>query len=686
MSEMPTVAYFLLPQRKTAYLLFFICCASAIFYVLQTGLIGIWPDLTGYAAQTRSLLETGSLTGGIAAGAGILPLYSLLLIPAFALPDILAGHWIVIAIQILFLVSCFFPLRALLLRRTGLSEIAASSFAVLTVLSPFILPFAAMLTPQGLFTALLIWFAAFFDRFLEKPERRIGWVCAVLLGLMLLTQQAGWIAWMAALLSILIGKKARRDALRIILFPLGLWALWAIYAAATWQEAATPLSFFGNNALARFNLIKNGIVYVLYAGLPLAGLAFLLCLPGKLKEGRDPFFLFGFFCVALAVVLAGFSTPIVVEKKLDFVFNRALEPFLFLTAVNFFRLEEGARKQLLGNGMLVVFVLLFFGLPFTLEPDFVSGLGYWANSLSNRNLGHLRNILYLVLVAAPVLLLFLRPKWFLPSILMVAAIFSLAGLMQAGTYWAYNEDNNFRFIAVRQIAANAELHQAKAVYADFRCKTPSDISSVYRCFDLAKLLYFMPGRAQNARVAELPEKVGEEGYVLYSSSENDTLLGPVMAQLGLARMMKVSAASLKDVEDTPRVHIKKIDGMTRYVFMPVGGKLQRMAMLEQKASLTLTSDRTGCAELGMLLIMNNEAGDRLKFDLNGQKETRFVSSAKMAKGLQTVFVKFNVPEGKSEIKLSYGAVQKAGEFGETYPELLMFERPIFRSCREVRWN
>jgi hypothetical protein len=373
-----------------------------------------------------------------------------------------------------------------------------------------------------------------------------------------------------------------------------------------------------------------------------------------------------------------------VEKKLDFVFNRALEPFLFLTAIIFFRLDAGPRKMMLGNGMLIIFVLLFFSLPFALEPDFVAGLGYWAHSLSNPNIGHLRNVLYLALVSVPVLLLFMKPKWFLPSYTVVAAIFSLAGLMQAGIYWAHNEDNNFRYIAVRQIAANEELTEAKAIYADFECKSPSDISSVYRCFDLSKLIYFMPRRAQQLSVAALPAKVGKDGYVLYSSSENDTLLGPVAAQLGLARMMKVSDESLKMVGDTPRVHIKKIEGMTRYVFMPVADKLQRMAMLEQKSSLHIVSDRAGCAQLGMLLVMNNAAGDQVKFELGGQKREEFVASARKTKGLQSVYVKFDLPAGESEINLGYGAPKRAMEIRETYPELLMFERPVFKGCRDMK--
>jgi hypothetical protein len=686
MNPKQNVANFLFPNDGMAYVIFFISCFVAALYVVDVGTIGIWPDTLYYADRGRHFWEEGRLAV-TANYPDYLPLYSLFLSTAFLFPDVVIGHKILRAIQTLLLLSAFFPLRGLLRNRTSLKSWQVDAMAALALLMPYTLPYATMMTHEAVFTSLIVWFVFFFDRSLEEGKKNDVWLAGIFLALGLLTHYLGWMIWAGACLSLIGTKRLNIRLLPLLLLPLGAWVIWALYSWFFLNVFPIPLPLHFNNALARFNLIKNGILYVLYASVPLAGLGFLMSLFFKFKNWRqEPFFLFGILAIAGAILYAGFSTSIIVDKKLDFISNRALEPFLFLPLIIFFRLEEGARKELLSNGLLVLFVLLIFGMPYDLKADFSSGLSFWAQSLPQPGFGFVRNIIYLALLTLPVSLLYMRPHWFVPAMLIVTFLFVIQGLGQNRNNWKANEDSNFSFLNIQNIHRNPLLQKADGLYADYRCREGhNDMGGIFRCYDMAKILYFLPHLPKSVAVEDiqsaLPDK--EDAYIIYGTSENDNLLGPIVSQLGLAKLMKVTKKSLEAVEKTPLVEIKNIDGMDRYIFMPVQGRLQRMTVLDMDSVMHVESASTGCAEFAMQLLMDGSP-ETLQIKMGEKKTFRLIHATRGAKVIEPTTFMMDLPQGKSEIKLNYGDLKEGVPKGTL--GMIMFDRPLIRPCNTTGWH
>lgn len=412
------------PRDISAYLLFLLLLGIALVFTFKTGASFVWPYALNYTA-------TGH---GIAAGGKVaMPFYGWFLSLRFiggAGSDVESGHRAVILLQAFILALSFFPLRALIVKGGGLTSLQAGLVAAVMVVAPVFLGHAPLIEPLALFIVLLVFFAYAFDRALS--ERGLVWplLTGVFGALLLLTDNAGWIGWAAAFLAA-AGNFAKKDGARQSALPVlaGLGVSLVLCFAAL-AVTGTPFIFelSGNNPLVRFNFIKNGILFLVLAGAPYAGFALLM---GAVLKGRvfwqEPFFRFAAFALLGVILYITFAVDVIVDRKLDYISNRWIEPFLFLPVVVLFRLPEEARREAFLNGALVFLVLGVLGLPYGLHMDFKSGLTYWSQSLANPHYGIIRNAMYFVLMLLPVAACAFRPKWLVPSYAALGFIFAFTG-------------------------------------------------------------------------------------------------------------------------------------------------------------------------------------------------------------------------------------------------------------------
>lgn len=688
MNTSKPVADSLLREKAITCVAFLIALGLAALYVHNVGIAAVWPDTLFLADRTRHLLEEGRMATTAYYAASFPPLYSLLMIPAFAGPDILTGHWVLIALQTLLLASVFFPIRAMLLRGTELSRISANLLAILFSLLSTALPYASLLVPESLLIAIVTWFAYFYDGWLAEKCAGRAFASGILLGLAVLVSNIGWAVFIAATINEFVGlldkKSARKEAGLIILLPLMLAGAWHGYAAIVLGQGATFPEWDMNNPLARFNFIKNALLYVCYAGMPVAGIVFLIA--GVTKRGDawgNPFFRFSLLCILLVTIYMALSTPVIVEKKLDYITNRLLEPFLLLPFIAFMRLAPDTRKECAANSLLIFFCFMIFGLPYGLKTDFGTGISYWSQSLGNANLGIIRNAIYLVLISLPIALLWWKPRFFIWCYLVVAALINLGNIAQDQRDWSLNEDANFNFVTIKAFENNDVMKQADAIYANYHCNTKenNDIAYLFRCFDLGRVLYFFPKQPKPISVQELRAlKLEGEHYVLYASSEDDSLFGPTVGRMGLARIMKLNKETLQLVQDAPIVAVRKIEGLKRYVNLPVQSGLERVTLLDEKTTMHTFSDKAGCAELHLTLA-GDEEEKVLELSLNGAvlKKTpvKRILAGSVPDDLQ---LPLQLKEGENTLSLKYGNTVQEPYTTPPNPSLFMFGRPMFKPC------
>jgi hypothetical protein len=615
----------------------------------------------------------------------------------------MTGHQMVVAIQTLLLCSVFCPSRMMLLKNAEIIDWQASTLAMVMTLSATAMTYAPLLTAEALFIPLLIWCIYFYDCWLNAGQKKHAVLCGVFLGLMLLTKDTGWVVWGAMGVGWLcqfvfqgntmislplregLGERNMEGASSIlqnffflIIIPLFFVAAWQLYSIAILhQNVELPIWDF-NNGLARFNFIKNGVVYIIYAGIPLTGLVFLIAGVSKQKAfWADGFNCFAFLCVMGIIFYTALTTPIIVEKKLNYSTNRMLEPFLMLPFIVMLRLPRNVIKECATNGLLIFFCMMVFGYPYALKPDFVSGMGYWSQSLANPNLGIIRNVLYLLLLCVPVIMVWWKPRWFVLSLAGVAALISLANLSHNQQFWLNDEDENMRFVAVNGFLQNAAIKKADAIYVDYQCdvKKDNDLAHMVRCFDLSKTMYFIPRLAQVKTSQDIKNLSLEDGKnVLFASSTNDVAWGATAVQMGLAKFRKITKSDIQQMQEMPLVSITQFEKLGMYINVPMQGVMERVTALASNATLHIHSDAKGCAE--MVVPMAGQ-GSEVKVDgVLNDKPLKKISF----KSLQTMSVPehFILPmplqEGSNTLKLN---------FQDGY-NLLMFGRPEFKPCSMMR--
>ncbi|NDE90223.1 MAG: hypothetical protein EB059_03670 [Alphaproteobacteria bacterium] len=645
---------------------FLITLALAALYCATVGVVALWPNTLLYAERARHLLEEGRFALSSATTLSFLPLYSLLMSLAFSVPSMLLGHQILIGVQAAIICSAFFPVRSMLLKGTELNSIQAMLLASVAVLSPILLPYAPILSAEALFIPLLLWFAYFYDRQATLHS-------AILLGLMLLTLQIGWVIYAAVLLNSLLNKKNR--LLRIGV-PLLFVAAWQLYSIVILQKPFALPDFDLNNGLARFNFIKNGLIYLFYAGMPLAGLSLILSCVGKKNPlWNDGFFRFVFFAVVGVVLYTAFTTPIIVDRKLDYLTNRALDMIGLLPLIVFFRLSEQTRKVVVANGLLVFLCMLVFGFPYALKTDFMSGVGYWAQSLQNANLGIIRNVIYLILIAIPAAMVWVKPRWFVWAYLCCAAIISFASIMYDKDIWGKNEDGNFNYINSAAFETNSDLRDARAIYADYQCLASknNDISHLYRCSDLAKILYFLPRSFKPISALNLASV--NDDPILFASSEHDNTFGKIVAYSGLGKIQKITKADIVAVQLTPIVSVKSFTHMGRYINLPIGNQMERVTLLAPEVTLSIEANKEGCVEAHFILASANDEPKTVEFILN-DVSLRMAAFKPIARDIlsRDYSIPLRLNAGNNSLTLRYGAITEQ-------PTLLMVDRPSFKPCR-----
>lgn len=673
---------------------FFFVALMGTLYVLNVGPVLVWPETYHFADRARHLLEAGNFAhSGPASPASTLPLYSLLMLPGFLGTNLESGHTFITLLQALFLGSMFFPLQNLLARGTALSPFMSVLCAALACLLPLSLAFTPMLRPELILAVLVLFYADAFDRLMQQEKTAIsakagiplflGWcgrdgerTATLCLTAMLLLHPAGWVVYGASLMAILLGGELRSRIFPLFfLIPLLIYVLWIAFRVFIVQEPLEPLPGI-NNGLARFNFVKNGLLYLLYAGAPLAGFALLFS--GLFKGQKfwdDAFKRFVFFAVIGAIFYAAFATTVIVDRRLDFISNAVLEPFFLLPLVIFLRSDRLTQKEIFGNGLLLLFVLMVLGLPYGLHTDFSSGLSYWAQSLSNPNYGLVRNIMFLALMVVPGAFLFLRPTMFMPSYLLVMALLAWAGAAQNGAVWAANEDNNLHKIAVRSLRDDPALKEI-AITTDFFCDTQAnnDPSYMFRCFDVMKALYFTPTLARSIRVGGVLEGAADRPY-LFISSEHDSAFGPVVAQVGLAKFMKPESADAPK----PLVTITKIEGLRRYLNIPYNDVVRRLTGLDKTTRFHLRSSLKACAVMKASLFFDDKSRP-VTVKLN-DKLLRPLNIALLNNDEQkiTITLPLDLLQGESVLQFDYGQDDDAANPPAPY-NLMMLERPSFTPC------
>ncbi len=673
----------LFPKSPLAWAVFGATLAMILFYAWSAGTVLVLPDVLYFADRARHLLEEGTFAQS-AFYPSVPPLYGLLLLPVYIFENLKTGHALLVVVQSLLLASAWFPLRGLILNNGAEDKAAASFLAGLVLLLPAFASYAPLTTPEALLIPLLIYAVYFLDRiFSQKADAAAGWGAGLFLGLAALTQQSASVIWLAAVISLALtrpfksGARERRAVLTVALLPPLLWLAWRGMSFLMGEAVDQPFAF--NNALARFNFVKNALLYICYGGAPLAGLALVLAglMKGK-SFWREPFFRFSFLALAGVALYAAFTNDVIVAKKLDYITNRVIEPYLFLPLIVFLRLDGGTRREILTNGLMILFVLMVLGLPGALNLDFISGFAFFTGTALTPAGVLTRNVLYLALAALLVLALYLRPKSFLPVYALVLLFVTGAGLTAASGWWRGQDDAQFAAMPAQAFARNPEFRAAGKIYLDTRCKEgrSSDVAYLYGCFDMSKSAYFLPKPPKPLRAAQIAERPFEEiDGALFASTENDNRLGPTVAQAGMTRFVRLSKDSLHELKTTPLVQITGIKGLRQYINIPVRGRLRRMTMLDQESSFTLRASRTGCSRFSALLFADDHPR-KLAFRLNDGR-TRTIRVPVLGHGPQRpASITLRLPEGESVLHLSYGGKDDLPQIRN----LILFEKPVFESC------
>lgn len=204
-------------DKTSIVVAFLITVGLAVLYFVCTGIVANWPDSLFYADRARQLLEDGRLALNAETTLSYPPLYSMLMalsfyigsfsVGAFFVPSFLLSHQILVCLQIALLCSTFFPIRRLLLGCDGIGKNEATVLSVIIALSPTALPYANMLSAEALFIPLFVWFTYFYDKFLNANKAseatRYAMGAGALLGLLLITKDIAWAAYVAVLLNTL---------------------------------------------------------------------------------------------------------------------------------------------------------------------------------------------------------------------------------------------------------------------------------------------------------------------------------------------------------------------------------------------------------------------------------------------------------------------------------------------------
>ncbi|MDX1922986.1 MAG: hypothetical protein SFW65_07650 [Alphaproteobacteria bacterium] len=685
-------------DKTTLVVVFLITLALAALYAASVGIVAIWPDSLLYADRARHLLEEGRLALSAQSSSPYPPLYSLLLaliyfIGAFSVPDFppntfLMAHQILIGLQVIFMASVFFPVRGLLLRNPDIGKTAGAALACIAALSSAALPYTTMLGAEALFIPLFIWFTYFYDKFLYTAGKADANWCAILLAFMLLATPSAWIVYAAVALTEItrITDKKSPWPWKIILLPLAAAGCWETYSIAILGQPFKLPELNLNNGLARFNFFKNGVLYLCYVGMPLAGMAFVISIfSKKAMAWGDALFRFTFFTLLCALLYLVFANEVIVERKLDYITNRIIEPFVILPFILFIRLQHSLLKEITANSLLIFFCLMIFGFPYNLKTDFVTGMSYWAQSLPNPNLGIIRNVVYLLLLCLPIIVIWWKPKWFVTSYACIAALLTFSNLMQNQTVWSINEDGNFRYVNTAAFAASRDIKDAKAVYVDNQCSAQqsTDIAYLFRCNDLNKILYFTP-RAATAKTAEsmMTQTLGDDDFVLFASSENDNSFGKSVAEIGLGKLMRVEKGDLANMQKTPLVFIKGAESLGRYINVRIAEKMERVTLLGPNAVFHIDADKAGCAELNASFAADdnetNANGKTVEFMLNNKLAGK-TSFKPVTTGVPPAFaLPLQLKTGENTLKIHYDVPPTAN--GNIRAGLFMFARPIFKPC------
>lgn len=684
-------------QDKTvATVAFLVTLALAALYYFYVGIVAIWPDSLLYADRARHLLGEGHMGLSSPTSSSYPPLYSLLMAlcfytGAFFVPDFLTSHQILVGLQIILLASVFYPIRDLLIRSEGVGKTEATALAIIAALSSAALPYATMLGAEALFIPLFIWFTCFYDKFLSEANKCNALWAALLLALMLLTKELALVVFTGVAfteLTRLIQKKSSRYTWKIIVLPLIAVAVWQAYSVLVLHEPFELLNLNFNNGLARFNFVKNSIVYLCYVSMPLAGLGFIIaCFTKKGTIWNSGLFRFTCFTLLAALFYTAFANEIIVERKLDYITNRLLEPFVILPLIAFLRLPEQTRKEITANSLLIFFCMMIFGLPYGLKTDFLTGMSYWAQSLDNPNLGIIRNVVYLLLISLPVIVIWWKPKWFLTAYACVAALLTFSNIMQDQTVWSINQDGNFKYVNTAAFGASDDIRNAKAIYAQNDCniRQSNDIGYIYRCNDLNKILYFVPRAITKQTAQDLKSlKLNDNEFVLFTSSDNDNAFGKSVAEIGLGRLMRVEQADLAAMQNTPLVFIHKFESLGRYINVLIAGKMERVTLLGPDAAMHIEADKEGCVEMqASFAADDNETdvnGKAVDFTLNDKPSKKTYFKPVLANRIPEPFtMQLRLKEGENILKLHYGMPKE--DYKMVPASLFMFVRPVFKPCK-----
>jgi hypothetical protein len=668
------------PSDAWAYISFFIVAVLSLVYSFTTGVNLVLPDSLFYSPYGTDLAGSSE---------PIYPVYAAILGLVFSGENMESAHVLLVLCQTAFLATGFFPLRALLDGKAGLKSWEANALAVAIVLSPVFLTHTALVTPNAVFTGLLFWFAWLLETsFTASEDRPVAIMAGILGGIILLTNPSGWIVWTACFLTLLIsyaGKKssikAHSAALLITLIPLLMFLAWLLAGQVSgplWPEV------HGNNPLARFNFLKNGFVFLIYAALPFAGVALLLAALFKRNFfWADPLARFAFFLLAGGLFFGAFTIDVVVDRKLDYFSNRLLEPFLFLPAIIFFRLPEAERKEIVLNSLLIFFVLAIFGLPFVLKLDFRTGLSFWAQSLSNANLGIIKNLIFFLFLCIPAAFAVFKPQRFVAAYAVVALLLAGVGAFATHVWWKMNEDSQMALMDARHFATDPELASATYMATDFSCRMEdnTDVAYLYRCLDVMKGLYFVPRNIERtSREKLLRTDIGKDATIAILDSESDMQIGKTVAAAGLAKITLASAADLGRAVKAPDISITKIAGMRRYIYLRYDGKMRRVTALEPKNAVEIESSKKGCAIMEIRLAMDDKKLPPLSFLLNG-KPVKSVKLLPMSyeKLPEVTRLQIALPAGKSYMQLGYDTASDLPDHLQA-PNLIMFGRPSFTTC------
>jgi hypothetical protein len=664
------------PKGFETYVAFLGVLLIGLLYAIYTGAIAVWPDTLYFAGH---FLEQGSFVQSHVYPS-TLPLYAKFLMVPFLFPDLGQGHVFLVVLQTFWLSLGFFPLRLLLLRNTGLQNGTACILAAGGILLPCFFTYAPFFTPEVLYIPLLLCAVYFIDQLLDDPEalgKGVG--AGFFLGLALLTHPSAWVLWVSAFIALIPLLFSRwKTVLAALGLPILFILSWALYTFLAEGRNYFEIELFFNNALARFNFTKNALLYFAYAGAPVAGLALMLA--GLLK-GRsfwsDAFFRFCFVTMVLLALYVSFTNGVVVERKLDYITNRALDPFLFLPMIALFRMSDAAQKELLGNSLMLLLIMAVFGMPYGLQTDFRTGLTFWTGPIPGAAAPLIYDGLYLIVAALPVLLLFLRPRFFVPVYAFALFFLVAVGLEASGSFWKRDPSSHLATMNARPVYESEHFRDAPAIYAEYGCHGPDnvDVAYLFNCFDLGKALYFLPKLPQHVTADELLALPADKTKnALFASSETDNAFGKIAAQSELARFMELTPASLRAVKNTPLVQITKISGMRQYVSAPINDKPRRLTMLDPKSSFTLNSSRAGCVVLEAGFYMEQPKSVNLRLDEGGNRK---ITPRNIQGTAGPVTAQFNLPEGLSTLHIEYGT---KGEDPLETPTLILLDRPMIKNC------